>query len=247
MVSRINRYRPGYVKEVPNNPTGALRGDTILNVGQAVVSPGFIDAHSHSDLQLFSEPSLCPKVRQGITTEILGQDGFSMAPIYGEDKASKWQEHLSGLAGRVAESWTWGSMSDYLDAVDEAGVGLNVATLVGHGTVRYQVMGMEDREADSDEPYQMAELVIEALEEGAIGLSTGLVYSPQLNATPEEVQRLAAKLHSYGRPFVAHIWSEGKWIWDALDEFINIDDEEDIPVHLSHYKVAGSMRLGRAD
>ncbi|SFQ20765.1 N-acyl-D-amino-acid deacylase family protein, partial [Halolamina pelagica] len=190
--------------------------------------------------------TLAPKLRQGITTEILGQDGFSMAPMHREGGAEEWAQHLSGLAGDVDVDWTWGDTDAYLEAVEANGIASNVATLVGHGTVRFNVLGMADCEPTDDELAEMAELVDDALDAGAVGFSTGLVYSPQVNASTEEVQQLAARLAPYGRPFVAHIRSEGRWIWEALDEFVDIGAEEEIPLHLSHYKMSGTMQQGKA-
>ncbi|MFB6221097.1 MAG: amidohydrolase family protein [Halolamina sp.] len=229
-----------------------VRGDadadaeTALDLDGSVVCPGFVDTHSHSDLELFADPALAPKVQQGITTEILGQDGFSMAPMYREGGAEQWARHLSGLAGDVDVDWDWDDTTDYLDAVEANGIAPNVATLVGHGTVRFNVLGMADRAPTEDELAEMASLVDDALDAGAIGFSTGLVYSPQVNASTEEVRRLAARLGPYGRPFVAHIRSEGRWIWEALDEFIDVGDEEGVPLHLSHYKMSGTEQQGKA-
>jgi len=236
----------GQVVTVVRGEDHGLDAEEVIDVEGAVVCPGFIDTHSHSDLQVFSDPSLRPKIRQGITTEVIGQDGFSMAPMCQEDGAAEWGKHLVALAGDIDVEWTWGEMSEYLDAIKRNGIAPNVGTLIGHGTVRYNVLGMDSRSPDEAELEEMADLVTESLEQGALGFSTGLVYSPQVNATTNEVQTLAARLVPFGRPFVAHIRSEGRWIWDALDEFIDIGDEESIPLHLSHYKVAGQEQQGKA-
>jgi N-acyl-D-amino-acid deacylase len=210
------------------------------------LSPGFIDLHSHSNLRLFPNPELEPKTMQGVTTEILGQDGFSMAPMYREGGAEEWENHLSGLDGRAEREWKWGSTTDYFDAIDQNGVAPNMAMLVGHGTVRYNVVGMDDRLPTDEELEEMADLVTEALEAGAIGFSTGLIYTPHTNSDTHEVQTLASRLADYGRPFVAHIRNERNDIWNALDEFVDIGAEEGIPLHLSHFKTAGSKQHGRS-
>jgi len=212
-----------------------------------MLAPGFIDTHSHSGLRLFEEPTLPPKIRQGITTEIVGQDGFSMAPMYRDGGAAEWEDHLSGLDGRTDRDWTWGSTADYLDAVEATGVAPNVATLVGHGTVRFDVLGMSDRAPDGDELDAMGDRVTEALEAGAIGFSTGLVYTPQVNADTDEVRSLAARLGPYGRPFVAHIRSESDRIWAALDEFVDIGAREGVPLHISHFKLVDPPQQGKVD
>lgn len=239
--------RDGEIVEITRKPSHSLTAETVINADGDVVAPGFIDAHSHSDLEAFSDPTLAPKTRQGITTEIIGQDGFSMAPLYSDDGATEWQEYLRGLTGSLDRTWTWERMSEYLDAIDETGTSLNLATLVGHGTVRYNVLGMDDTQPTEAELEEMAEQVAEGLADGAIGFSTGLVYTPQIYSETSEVRRLASELAPYGRPFVAHIRSEGRWIWEALDEFLDIGVKEGIPLHISHFKVTGREQQGKAD
>jgi N-acyl-D-amino-acid deacylase len=231
------------VSRVPDPDRDAA---TVVDVDGAVVAPGFIDTHSHSDLQLFEDPTLAPKVRQGITTEMLGQDGFSMAPMHREGGAEEWADQLSGLAGRTDREWTWGSVADYLDAVDDSGVAPNVGTLVGHGTVRFNVLGMSDDDPTDDELAEMADLVTEAMDDGAFGLSTALVITPCSYASTHEITELAGRLEPYGRPFVAHIRSERADIWGALDEFVDVGDDADVPVHLSHFKLGGPPQHGKA-
>jgi len=218
-----------------------------VDVDGDVLCPGFIDTHSHSDLQLFEDPTLAPKTRQGITTEILGQDGFSMAPLYRDGAAEDWAEQLSGLAGTTDREWTWGSIGDYLDAVESDGVAPNVGTLVGHGTVRFDVMGMDDSDPTESELAEMQDLVAETLEDGALGLSTALVITPCSYASTSELEALASELSPYGRPFVAHIRSERAGIWDALDEFVDVGDAVDVPLHLSHFKLGGPPQHGKTD
>jgi N-acyl-D-amino-acid deacylase len=237
----------GRIETVTRGRDHGLSAAIEVELGGSMLAPGFIDTHVHSDLRLFDHPHLRAKTRQGITTEILGQDGFSMAPMYREGGAQVWEEHLSALNGTTVDEWTWGSTSDYLDAIDDAGTAQNFGTLVGHGTVRYNVLGLADRSPDDGELGEMADLVTEALEQGALGFSTGLVYPPQVNSDTGEVQALAAQLAPYGRPFVAHIRSESHWVWDALDEFADIGGEEGVPVHLSHYKLSGYEQQGKAD
>ncbi|MDR9431815.1 MAG: D-aminoacylase [Natronomonas sp.] len=236
----------GRIESVRRERDPDVDADERIDLGGQVVCPGFIDLHSHSDLRILDEPMLEPKVRQGITTEILGQDGFSMAPIYREGGSAEWGGHLEGLAGESETAWTWGSVADYLDAIDEGGAAVNAAVLVGHGTVRYDALGMADRDPTDEELARMADLVTEALEDGAIGFSTGLVYPPQVNATTREVATLAERLAPYGRPLVAHIRSEGRWIWDAFDEVVDVGDDADVPIHVSHFKVSGRSVRGKA-
>jgi N-acyl-D-amino-acid deacylase len=239
--------RDGEIATVVRRPDPDVDADEIVDVDKAVVAPGFVDTHSHSDLQLFADPTLAPKVRQGITTEIVGQDGFSMAPIYRDGGADEWQDQLAGLAGRVDREWTWGGVDAYLNAVSSDGVAPNVGTLVGQGTVRFDVMGMRDDDPTDAELAEMADLVTEALADGAFGLSTALVITPCSYADTDEITHLAERLEPHGRPFVAHVRSERGDIWEALDEFVDVGAEADVPVHLSHFKLGGPPQHGKAD
>ncbi len=234
----------GKITEIHRGKTSQTDATTEIDADGMAVCPGFIDTHTHSDLQLFSDPTLAPKIRQGITTEVLGQDGFSMAPLYDVD-TDAWETHLSGIAGRLDGEWSWESLGDYLEAIDDQEIAPNVATLVGHGTVRFNVLGFSDTAPTEDDISQMAELVTEALEAGAVGFSTGLVYTPARYADTAEVRELAAQLAPYGRPFVAHIRNERRQIWEALDEFIDIGADTGVPLHLSHFKLAGPDQQGK--
>lgn len=236
----------GRIEAVDRGRTEDVSASETVDLDGSVLAPGFVDLHVHSDLRLFEEPTLPAKVRQGVTTEVLGQDGFSMAPTYREGGAAEWEEHLAPLNGVTEREWSWGSTSEYLDAIEEAGTAQHFGTLVGHGTVRFEVLGLSDRAPDEEELEAMADLVTEALEDGALGFSTGLVYPPQVNADTREVRTLAARLGPYGRPFVAHIRSEGRRIWEALDEFADVGAEAGVPVHLSHYKLSGHAQHGKA-
>jgi len=235
------------IADLSRDPSPTIDATTVVDAENCVVSPGFIDTHSHSDMELFADPTLAPKIRQGITTEVLGQDGFSMAPMHRENGAAEWSKQLGALAGSVDVDWTWGSVGDYLDAVETNGVAPNVGLLVGHGTVRFNVLGMADRAPTETELVEMGDLVTDALADGALGLSTGLIYTPCTYADTHEVGELAARLEPSGKPFIAHIRSEGRWIWEALDEFVDIGADEGVPLHLSHFKVAGGDQHGTAD
>jgi N-acyl-D-amino-acid deacylase len=239
--------RNGEITAVSRESDPDIAADREVDVGGNVVAPGFIDTHSHSDLQLFEDGTLPPKVRQGITTEIIGQDGFSIAPMHREGGAAEWQDQLAGLSGRVDHEWTWGRTSEYLDAIEDAGVAQNIGTLVGHGTVRYNVVGMDDGEPTQGELEEMQALLDEALEDGALGFSTALVIAPCSYGDTAELKALASRLEPYGRPFVAHIRSERGDIWGALDEFIDVGDDVDVPVHLSHTKLGGPPQHGKVD
>ncbi|MEF8814786.1 MAG: D-aminoacylase [Halovenus sp.] len=231
--------RDGRIERVLSDPEPDLTADTVIDLDGLAVAPGFIDAHSHSDLAPFGGSPFEPKIRQGVTTEVVGQDGMTMAPI-DPDLGEEWARYLRAVIGHVdGEQSTWQTTEAYLDAVDDADPPANLAMLAGHGTIRAQVMGMSDHDPTAAELEEMEALVSRAIEAGAVGFSTGLEYSPQRYSDTEEVRRLAGQLAESGLPFVAHIRSYSRDMWAALDEFIDIGASEAIPVHLSHFKFGG--------
>ncbi len=221
-------------------------GDRIVDLNGAVLAPGFVEAHSHSDFEVFADPKLTPKAHQGITTEILGQDGLGPAPVSAE-RADEWSARMWALSGSVESAPTFESMGAYLDAVDEARPALNLGILAGHGTIRHEVLGMEGRTATADELEEMQALLRESLDDGCLGLSTGLIYHPQIHSDTDELRALCEVLSPTNRPFVAHIRSEGHWLFEAMYEFISVGYETDVPLHLSHFKLSGRKQHGKAE
>lgn len=216
----------------------------VIDAEGLVVAPGFIDTHSHSDLMLIAEPEARMKVMQGITTEIVGQDGLGEAPIRG-DLLEDWRRYLSGLNGDPEIEWDWRSFSDYLNRLEKARPATNVASLVGHGNLRLLTVGMEDRRPTREELDEMRGLLAGAMEEGALGLSTGLIYPPCSYSDPEELSSLCQVVHEYGGIFVAHMRDEGDRILEALEEMITLGRRTGTPIHISHLKTSGEGNWGR--
>ncbi|MDR9431383.1 MAG: D-aminoacylase [Natronomonas sp.] len=228
--------------------SATVTADEVLAVDGAVVAPGFIDSHSKSDAEPFRNGLLEPKIRQGITTEIVGQDGYSMAPFYRHKEFDRWSSILGGLKrGIDDDQWTWGSFGDYLEALDSLPLGPNIGALVGHGTVRFSAMGGGD-DAPTDEDLEaMQSLVRDSIEEGAFGVSTGLVYTPQVHATTDELLALTRPLADVGMPLVSHIRSQGRGVWDAIDELYRVGAAYDIQVIHTHIQLSGPRQNGKAD
>ena len=156
----------------------AEEGMEVIDAKGLVVAPGFIDTHSHSDLQLLVEPEVRPKVMQGITTEILGQDGISMAPLPVE-YISPWRKNLAGLDGDSDKiNWEYKTTEGYLNMIEAAEPGLNECYLVPHGNIRMEAMGLENRLPNDEELERMCAVTRREMEAGAVGLSTGLIYMP---------------------------------------------------------------------
>jgi N-acyl-D-amino-acid deacylase len=218
----------------------------VIDARHHVVSPGFIDGHCHSDLFILSNPTAEPKTMQGVTTETLGMDGLSVAPIE-EGTIVDWRKHLSGVTGNPKVDWTWRSLADYLDAVEASPPSLNVASYVGLGTIRFKVMGMANRQATPDEVTQMKRITAQSMEEGARGISAGLIYPPGESQTLEEMVEIARVVHGYNGIFNVHLRNEGRRLLQAMDEVIQIGKQSGIPVLITHFKVSGKANWGLSE
>ncbi|MEC5423314.1 D-aminoacylase [Virgibacillus sp. C22-A2] len=213
------------------------KAETEIDAEGLAVSPGFIDTHSHSDL-LCTKPEI-HKIRllQGITTELHGQDGISIAPVNSETKPL-WQEQLKALDGDIGD-WPWESVEDYLTYLENIPTAGNIMHLVPHGNVRTLVMGFEERAATEEELEQMTELVKKGMEEGAVGVSSGLIYPPNVYSNKEELIAICKGAAKYDGIFVVHIRNESSKSLEALDEVVGVARQTGIRLHVSHFKVAG--------
>ncbi len=206
-----------------------------------VVCPGFIDMHSHSEYSLLANSKAESKIRQGVTTEVNGNCGDSPTPIEG----------ITAEAAEEAKEYKidtdWSTLGEYLDRLEKQGIALNVAQLVGHGTVRTAVMGHEKRPPTREELNEMKELVAQAMEDGAFGMSTGLFYLPGGFADTEEVIELCKVVAGYGGIYTSHIRGEGDPLVEAVAEAIEIGEKADIPVQISHHKACGIENWGKVE
>jgi len=218
--------------------------DRVIDAEGLVVAPGFIDAHSHSDLMLMTEPAARQKIMQGVTTEVVGQDGLGEAPLR-DDVIDDWRRYLSGLNGDPDIDWDWRSFADYLDRLEAAGPAVNVATLVGHGNLRLLAMGMENRPPTPRELDEMKELLAEAMRQGAFGMSTGLIYPPCVYAGTAELTELCKVVADWGGVFVVHMRNEGDLLLESIEEVISIGRDSGVPVHISHFKASGRKNWGK--
>jgi len=209
----------------------------VINAEGLAVCPGFIDIHSHSDFVLLVNPKAESKVRQGITTEVIGNCGGSAAPA----KGAALERALRIMGGYGISKVEWTSFSDYLNLLDRRGIAINVVALVGHGTVRQCVLGMEDRAPTEAELQEMKVLVAEAMEAGAFGMSSGLVYPPGRYASTEELIELCKVVASYGGIYASHIRGERETIVEAVREAIEIGRKSGVSVQISHHpaKIGG--------
>ena len=193
-----------------------------------------------------TEPETRQKVMQGITTENGGMDGMSVAPIRREDVAG-WRKHLSGLDGDPSLEWQWGSFTDYLDAVDAAKPAINYCSYVGLGTIRLMVMGMDGRPAEAAEIEKMKTIAAEAMEQGARGISAGLIYPPSSYQSMAEIVEIARVVRNHDGIFDVHMRSESDGIAGAIEEVLEIGRRSGIPVLITHFKIRGKNNWGRAE
>ena len=206
-----------------------------------IVSPGFIDAHTHSDAYLVIEPDAPSKISQGITTEINGQCGGSVAPRYGEARLS------SDWAAILGPKLTWRSLAEYREVLAAAKPAVNTVQFIGHNTLRSSVVGYAGRAATRDELRKMEELLAQALDEGGWGLTTGLIYQPGRYSTPEEVVALAKVAADRGGFYATHMRSEGDRILEAIDEVIDLVRKTGIRAEISHLKTSGKRNWSKID
>jgi len=210
---------------------GNTKAELVIDARELVVSPGFIDIHTHSDLALILNPRAESKIRQGVTTEVIGNCGSSAAPLRKETLAflkDEWGPEAKAM------KWGWSSLGDYLGQLEERGTSLNVASFVGHGTVRTAVIGVENRSPTDKEMKEMKALVAQSMEDGAFGLSSGLVYLPGCFAETSELVELCKVVARYGGLYTSHTRGERETIVEALKEAIEIGNQAGLPVQVSH-------------
>jgi len=216
------------------------RAATVIDAGGCAVAPGFIDMHSHADFSLPLNPTADSLLHQGITSAVVGQCGLSPAPLLEETR----QEVVGALGGffsGVAPSlpWhEWNSVEDYLDFLTRGGVSLNVLPLVGQGVIRAAVMGFSEGRANNDQMAKMKAELSKALDQGAIGLSTGLIYPPGSFTSTEELIELTKIVGDRNGFYFSHIRGEGDTLLEAIAEAIRIGQETGAGVQISHFKAA---------
>lgn len=224
---------------------GDQKGRAEIDASGQVVCPGFIDLHSHSDIMLLAEPDGMPKVMQGITTDVMGQDGYSTAPLR-RGLIPEYRQFLSALAGSPDLDWDWETMDDYLARFDGA-VSMNVASMVGHGTIRWNVLGTASTPASQRDLDRMGELIEQAFAGGATDVSYGLIYVPSLFANREELNYVGRLVQRLGGAVVYHIRNEADFILESLEEVLQVARDTGVRTHISHFKVTGAKNWHKAE
>jgi N-acyl-D-amino-acid deacylase len=233
----------------------ALTGDRITAVGTLegidaketvdaaglVVAPGFIDVHTHDDQAVFAGPDMTPKISQGVTSVVVGNCGVSLSPLILDGDPPPPMNLLGDRA-----CFRFPKLRDYRDALAAAPAAVNVAMLVGHSTLRAGVMDDLGRAASEREIGRMGELLDEALESGAVGLSTGLAYPTAIAAPTSEVTALARHLAPHDAVYTTHMRDEGEGVIDSIEETLEIGRQAGVRTVISHHKCNGSKNWGRS-
>jgi N-acyl-D-amino-acid deacylase len=222
---------------------GRVSGGSVIDVTGLALAPGFIDMHSHADHTLPAFPAAPNSISQGVTTEVVGLCGFSPAPVSAEPGRA---EQLRDLARGVGPDldWRWSDFASFLDRFDSARPSTNVAPLVGHGALRIAAMGMDDRAPTPSELAVMRSELRAALDAGAWGMSTGLVYAPGAFAATDELLALGHELRRADAMYVSHIRNEGEGLSDAVLEAVSIGEQHGIRSQVSHLKASGRRNFG---
>ena len=212
-----------------------------------VVAPGFVDLHTHNDLTILAHPDAESYVMQGVTTACVGNCGLSIAPA-NPANLDLLKRYLSPfLVSGFDYGWKWQALSEYYEKVEEQGISQNLAPLVGHGTIRLAVKGLDAGEVSKGEMTAMKRLLEESLDDGAFGMSTGLIYPPGSYSTTEGVVELASVLAKYGALYATHMRNEGNNLLESVEEAIRVGEENGVRVEISHHKAAGKANWGRVN
>ncbi|MEV7370947.1 D-aminoacylase [Streptomyces sp. NPDC090301] len=217
----------------------------VVDAEGLVLSPGFIDMHAHSDLALLRDPDHSAKAAQGVTLEVLGQDGLSYAPV--DDRTlAEVRRAITGWNGSGDDiDFDWRTVGEYLDRLDR-GIAVNAAYLVPQGTVRMYAVGWDDRPATESELDHMRRLVAEGMEQGAVGMSSGLTYTPGMYAKDAELTELCRVVAGYGGYYCPHHRSYGAGALEAYEEMVRLTRDAGCALHLAHATMNFGVNEGRA-
>lgn len=223
-------------------PSSTQEADLVIDASGLVVAPGFIDVHAHSDFTLVADPRAEGKLCQGVTTEINGNCGMSAAPLY-RNALERREDDLRELG--ISERWN--TLDEYFRILERRGLAINIAMLAGHGNIRGSIVGYEDRPPSGQELREMCWLLGETIGEGALGLSTGLIYPPGVYSDTSELVDLSRVLREHDLLYASHMRSEGSGVVEAVEEVIRIGREAGVRVHASHIKTSGEQNWQKAE
>jgi len=214
-------------------PPGTLTGRETFNLDGRTLAPGFIDIHTHSDLSILVNRRAESVIRQGVTTHLIGNCGMSPAPL-DPARLDEMRAYWGAISDQPEVTWAWQTFGQYLDAIQTGGLGINMASLVGHAALRMAVFGLADRLPTPIELESMKALLANSMAAGAFGMSTGLVYPPGCFASTAEVIALCRVVAGHHGLYASHIRGERETILEAVAEAIHIGRQSGVPVQISH-------------
>lgn len=225
---------------------GDVSGDASLVIDAVgmVVSPGFVDMHAHSDFALIKHPEAAEKLMQGVTTNVIGNCGLSPAPA--NEKVRQYFSYILKYVLGETDVQCFDTLADYLGELEDVGMSTNIATLVAHGTIKCSVTEMSPDPPSDAELGQMKESLRQAMEDGAFGLSSGLVYPPGAFAKTDELIELCKVVAEYGGIYSTHIRDEANRLVESIKEAIEIGRSSGVRVHISHHKAFGMANWGKS-
>lgn len=226
------------VRKLPPDAKGGI----VIDATGMVVCPGFIDIHSHSDIDVLAVPMADSRVMQGVTTELVGNCGGSAAPITGLAR-----EAVAEHAKKLMVDVDWVTMDEYLLRLANLRTSVNVASLVGADTLRLGVIGANDVKPTDEQMQKMRQMLADAMLQGAFGVSSGLIYAPGMYASTEELVALASTAGALGGIYASHIRGESRTVVDAVAEAIAIGRQAGCRVEISHHKACGKLNWGLVD
>lgn len=217
---------------------------TVVDGSGKILTPGFINCHSHSELQPFYNPRMLQVIGQGITTELVGQDGLSVAPI-DDAHAAELTENMICLCGKAKRDFWWRSHREFMQLAEEANPSCRFVGLLGSGTIRMNVMGSENRPATGDEIRKMCELIETGMEEGARGMSFGLIYPPSSYASTEEMIEVCKAVAKHDGIIMVHTRNEMDLLLESFEEMVRVMKESGVRMEISHLKSLGPANWGK--
>ncbi|MDQ3210060.1 MAG: D-aminoacylase [Actinomycetota bacterium] len=238
----IERGRVALIARGTSNHHEPVAATTAIEADELPLTPGFVDVHTHSDMAPFVVPTMPSTIRQGVTTVVVGNCGASPFPATSAGELASW----AGGDRECLDDLRFDSFAGFLARIEAARPAVNVAALIGHGSVRELTMGLDRRAPSGDELDSMRRLVADAMDAGAVGLSTGLIYVPGMYSGTDEIVALAQEAARTGGIYASHIRGEGSHLFRSVDEAIEIGRRAALPVHVSHLKCESSNAWGRA-
>lgn len=218
--------------------------EEVIDASGLVVSPGFIDVHSHNDLVPFMDDNIKNlKLLQGVTTELIGQCGLGVVP-YVEDEKKLWKNYVRGVVGDPGMEWNFHNLNDYFDQINSRGLKNNYAALISHGAIKASVMGFDNCIPTNSQLKKMCEILEEAMKSGAFGMSLGLQYMPGIFSSQNELIQMCKVVKDFDGIIMVHLRNHDDTIISALDEIIEVAVESKVKLHISHLKSYNSSDYG---